>query len=136
MPSPRPHAPAQNRPSFRSTPADAIAQKFPAYESAEIPAGTFNVSPARPDDTVTTINFGHHFAARKSLSETTVAAFTRQLFAARQAILSEFPTAAKIETPDTDKDASMPVHPGAAAYIDGEEKTFLDKYSDTSGAGS
>jgi TRAP transporter TAXI family solute receptor len=109
--------------------ADAIAQKFSAYESAEIPAGTFNVSPARPDDTVTTINFGHHFVARKSLSDTTVAAFTRQLFAARQTILSEFPTA-KIETPDTDKDAAIPVHPGAAAYIDGEEKTFLDKYSD------
>ncbi len=110
--------------------SETIAQKFPAYESAEIPAGSFNVSPARPDDTVTTINFGHHFVARKSLSETTVAAFTRQLFAARQAILNEFPTAAKIETPDTDKDAAIPVHPGAAAYIDGEEKTFLDKYSD------
>ncbi|RTL54032.1 MAG: TAXI family TRAP transporter solute-binding subunit [Bradyrhizobiaceae bacterium] len=110
--------------------ADAIAEKFSAYESAEIPAGTFSVSPPRPDDTVTTINFGHHFVARKSLSDTTVAAFARQLFGARQAILSEFPAAAKIETPDTDKDASIPVHPGAAAYIDGEEKTFLDKYSD------
>lgn len=110
--------------------ADAIAQKFAAYDSAEIPAGTFNVSPARPDDTVTTISFGHHFVARKSLSDTTVAAFARQLFGARQALLGEFPAAAKIETPDTDKDASIPVHPGAAAFIDGEEKTFLDKYSD------
>ncbi|HEY0234649.1 MAG TPA: TAXI family TRAP transporter solute-binding subunit [Afipia sp.] len=110
--------------------SEAIAEKFPAYESAEIPAGSFNAAPPRPDDTVTTINFGHHFVARKSLAETTVAAFTRQLFGARQAILAEFPQAAKIETPDTDKDASMPVHPGAAAYIDGEEKTFLDRYSD------
>jgi TRAP transporter TAXI family solute receptor len=110
--------------------SEAIAEKFPAYESAEIPAGTFSTSPARPDDTVTTINFGHHFIAQKSLSDTTVAAFTRQLFNARQALLSDFPQSGKIETPDTDKDASMPVHPGAAAYIDGEEKTFLDKYSD------
>lgn len=110
--------------------SEAIAEKFPAYESAEIPAGTFSTAPARPDDTVTTINFGHHFIAQKSLSDTTVAAFTRQLFNARQAILNEFPQSGKIETPDTDKDASMPVHPGAAAYIDGEEKTFLDKYSD------
>jgi hypothetical protein len=44
--------------------------------------------------------------------------------------LAEFPHAAKIETPDTDKDAVIPVHPGAAAYVDGEEKTFLDRYSD------
>jgi hypothetical protein len=44
--------------------------------------------------------------------------------------MSDFPLAAKIETPDTDKDAVIPVHPGAAAYVDGEEKTFLDRYSD------
>src|SRR5260370_6875281 len=44
--------------------------------------------------------------------------------------MSECPLAAKIETPDTDKDAVIPVHPGAAAFIDGEEKTFLDRYSD------
>src|SRR6266851_5583865 len=42
----------------------------------------------------------------------------------------KFPPAAKIETPDTDKDAAIPVHPGAAAFVDGEEKTFLDRYSD------
>ena len=68
--------------------------------------------------------------ARKGLSESTVATFTRQLFAIRQTLKSEFPLAAKIETPDTDKDAVIPVHPGAAAYVDGEEKTFLDRYSD------
>ena len=46
------------------------------------------------------------------------------------AVDDEFPLAAKIETPDTDKDAAIPVHPGAAAFVDGEEKTFLDRYSD------
>ena len=59
-----------------------------------------------------------------------MAAFTRQLFSVRQQLLTEFPQAAKIETPDTDKDASIPVHPGAAAFVDGEEKSFLDRYSD------
>jgi TRAP transporter TAXI family solute receptor len=118
-------------PTFLSIDAsEAIAQKVAAYDSGEIPAGTFSAAPARPDDTVTTITFGHHFVARKSLADTTVAAFARQLFGVRQSILSEFPQAAKIETPDTDKDAAITAHPGAAAYVDGEEKTFLDKYSD------
>src|SRR5262249_1384905 len=40
------------------------------------------------------------------------------------------PAAAKVEKPDTDKDAALPAHPGAAAYIDGTERTFMDKYSD------
>jgi len=110
--------------------AEAIAQKFAAYDSGEIPAGTFSVSPPRPDDTVTTITVGHHFMARRSLSDTTVAAFARQLFGARQIVTNEFPQSAKIETPDTDKDAAIPAHPGAAAFVDGEEKSFLDKYSD------
>jgi hypothetical protein len=100
------------------------------YEASEIPAGTFGGSPDRPEDEVKTISFSHHIVARKDLSETTVAAFTRQLFAIRQTVMTEFPLAATIETPDTDKDAFIPVHPGAAAFVDGEEKTFLDRYSD------
>ncbi|MCK1358636.1 TAXI family TRAP transporter solute-binding subunit [Bradyrhizobium sp. 199] len=110
--------------------ADAIAQNHPVYEASEIPAGTYGGSPARPEDEVKTISFSHHVVARKGVSETTIAAFTRQLFAVRQQLVTEFPLAAKIETPDTDKDAVIPVHPGAAAFVDGEEKTFLDKYSD------
>ena len=110
--------------------AEAIAQNHPMYESSEIPAGAFGGSPGRPDEEVKTISFAHHIVARKGLSEATVAAFTRQLFAIRQTVMAEFPLAAKIETPDTDKDAVIPVHPGAAAYVDGEEKTFLDRYSD------
>ena len=110
--------------------AEAIAQNHPMYEASEIPAAAFGGSPDRPDDEVKTISFSHHIVARKGLSESTVAAFTRQLFAIRQSVMAEFPLAAKIETPDTDKDAVIPVHPGAAAFVDGEEKTFLDRYSD------
>jgi TRAP transporter TAXI family solute receptor len=110
--------------------AEAIAQNHPVYEASEIPAGAFGGSPARPEDEVKTISFSHHIVARKGLSEATVATFTRQLFAIRQTLMAEFPLAAKIETPDTDKDAVIPVHPGAAAFVDGEEKTFLDRYSD------
>ncbi|MGY3441690.1 MULTISPECIES: TAXI family TRAP transporter solute-binding subunit [unclassified Bradyrhizobium] len=109
--------------------SEAIAQNHPAYEAAEIPAGSLG-SADRPDDEVKTISFSHHIVARKGLSDSTVAAFTRQLFAIRQSLKNDFPLAAKIETPDTDKDATIPVHPGAAAFVDGEEKTFLDRYSD------
>jgi TRAP transporter TAXI family solute receptor len=120
-----------NAPTFLAIDsAEAIAQNHPMYEASEIPAGAFGGSPDRPEEEVKTISFSHHIVARKDLSETTVAAFTRQLFAIRQTVMSEFPLAAKIETPDTDKDAFVPVHPGAAAFVDGEEKTFLDRYSD------
>src|ERR1700753_3523365 len=109
--------------------SEAIATNHPAYEAVEIPSGTFG-SADRPEEEVKTISFSHHIVARKGLSETTIAAFTRQLFAIRQQLMADFPLAAKIETPDTDKDAAIPVHPGAAAFVDGEEKTFMDRYSD------
>jgi TRAP transporter TAXI family solute receptor len=110
--------------------SEAIALKHPRYESEEIPPSMFNANPAWPDDKVETVNVNHLIMARKALSETTVAAFFRQLFAVRQAISREVPGASHISKPDTEKDAELPVHRGAAAVIDGTERSFLDKYGD------
>ena len=110
--------------------SEAIAKKHPLYESEEIPGSIFSSSPARPEDKVDTVSVNHLIIAPKSLSDTAVAAFARQLFTDRQQLARELPTASKIEKPDTDKDAALPAHAGAAAYIDGNERTFLEKYTD------
>ena len=110
--------------------SETIAHKHPLYESEEIPGSSFTSAPARPEDTVDTVSVDHLIVAPKSLSETTVGAFTRALFQVRPALARDDPAASKIQKPDTDKDAAIPAHPGAAAYIDGTERTFLDKYSD------
>jgi hypothetical protein len=110
--------------------SEAIALKHPLYESEEIPGSSFSSSPARPDDKIETVGVNHLIVAPKTLSETTVGAFTRDLFAVRQSVARELPGVLKIEKPDTDKDAAMIAHPGAAAYIDGTERTFMEKYSD------
>jgi TRAP transporter TAXI family solute receptor len=110
--------------------SESIAKKHPLYEAEEIPASTFSPSPARPEDKVDTVSVNHLIVAPKSLSDTAVGAFVRQLFTVRQALAREVPTAAKIEKPDTDKDAALPAHAGAAAFIDGNERTFLEKYTD------
>jgi len=110
--------------------SEAIALKHPRYESEEIPPSVFNANPAWPDDKVETVSVSHLIVARKALSETTVAAFFRQLFAVRQLIARQVPGAAHIQKPETDKDAELPVHRGAAAVIDGTERTFLDRYGD------
>jgi TRAP transporter TAXI family solute receptor len=110
--------------------AEAIAKKNPIYESEEIPASIFGSLPQRPEDKVDTVAVNHLIIAPKSLSDTAVAAFARQLFTNRQQLARELPTASQIEKPDTDKDAALPAHAGAAAYIDGNERTFLEKYTD------
>ena len=110
--------------------SEAIAHKHPLYESEEIAGSSFTSSPARPESTIETVGVSHLIVAPKSLSDSSVGAFTRALFSVRPSLAREFPAAAKIEKPDTDKDAPIPPHPGAAAYIEGTERTFLDKYSD------
>ncbi|MGY4626260.1 hypothetical protein ACVWY3_004016 [Bradyrhizobium sp. USDA 4486] len=104
--------------------------KHPRYESEEIPPSVFNADPAWPDDKVETVSVSHLIVARKALSETTVAAFFRQLFAVRQAIARQVPGAAHITKPDLEKDTELPVHRGASAVIDGNERSFLDRYGD------
>jgi TRAP transporter TAXI family solute receptor len=110
--------------------SEAIAQKHPLYESEEIAGSTFNSLPARPEDKIETVSVNHLIVARKSLPDTAVGGFVRQLFTVRQVLAREVPGASKIEKPDTDKDAALPAHQGAAAYIDGTERTFLERYSD------
>src|SRR5436190_4242866 len=110
--------------------SDTIAKKHPLYESEEIPASIFCSSPARPDDKVDTVSVNHLIIAPKSLSDATVGAFARQLITARPQLARELPNVPKIEKPDTDKDAALPAHDGAAAYFDGNERTFLERYTD------
>ena len=121
----------RGQPSFLSIDvSEAIAAHHPFYESEQIPGSAFTSFPARPDDTVETAGVNHLIVAPKSLSETTVATLARQIFAAKPSLTREIPAAARIEKPDTEKDAARPAHPGAAAYIDGTERTFMEKYSD------
>lgn len=110
--------------------AETIAKKHPLYESEEIPGSIFGSSPARPEEKVDTISVNHLIIAPKSLSDTTVGAFARQLFTNRHQLARELPNSPRIEKPDTDKDAALPAHQGAANYIDGNERTFLEKYTD------
>ena len=40
------------------------------------------------------------------------------------------PAFTKLESPDTDKAATLAVHPGALAYLEGEQKGFFERYSE------
>ena len=110
--------------------AEAIVLRQPAIEAVEIPKSAFGSSPALPPEAVSTIAVSGLVVANKVLSEQTAAAFSRALFAHRQMILREIPDIATIEKPNTEKDAGIPAHPGVAAYIDGTERTFLERYGD------
>lgn len=110
--------------------SETIAKKHPLYESEEIPASIFSSAPARPEEKIDTVSVNHLIIAPRSLSDMKVSAFARQTFTVRQQLARELPNVPKMEKPDTDKDAALPAHEGAAAYFDGNERTFLERYTD------
>ena len=108
--------------------AEAIANAKPAYESYSLPKGSLRGSPALPDDDLSTLRVAVYIVAHPSLRDDTVTALAKAILDAKRDLGSAEPLLAQIAAPSTDKDAYIPVHPGAAAYFDGEVLGFFDKY--------
>ena len=110
--------------------AEAIAQRSAIFETFEIVRGAFGGSMARPAEAVRTLGVNHRLVASANLEEEHMSELARLIFALRPRVAAEVPLANRIEAPDTSKSSSLPVHPGAAAYYDGEVQTFFERYSD------
>jgi NMT1-like family len=110
--------------------AGAIANVAQAYESYDLPKGTLRGSPPIPDDDLTTLRVPLYLVANKKLDDDVVGELTKTIMDSRRDLLAEFPLLAQIAAPSTDKDAFIPVHPGAAAFFDGTQQGFFEKYSD------
>jgi hypothetical protein len=122
--------------AFKTTPtlveldAEAIARSASEYEADDIPAGAIRAAPAIPAEELSTLFFNHLLVGRSGLDDDIAAALARQLFESRVALAAAVPAARFIQTAKTEKDAAVPIHPGAAAYLDGSEKTFFDRHGD------
>jgi len=110
--------------------ADALAAHHRAIESGEIVRGALGGDPPRPAESLQTISITSRLFASQNLDDSLVGDLTKDILGLRLTLASELPAIQALETPSTDKDAPLPVHSGAAAYIDGEQETFFDRYGD------
>lgn len=110
--------------------ADALAVHYRAIESGEIVRGALGGDPPRPAESLQTISITSRLVASQSLDDNLVGELTKEILGLRLTLAAELPAVQALETPSTDKDAPLPVHSGAAAYIDGEQETFFDRYGD------
>ena len=108
--------------------AGAIAEKEKAYESFDVPKGTLRGSPPLPSDDLTTLRVSFYLVAKKKLDADMITGLTQSLMNARRDLLGEMPILAQMAAADTDPDAYLPVHPGAAAFYNGTQQSFLDKW--------
>jgi len=109
--------------------AAAIAEAERAYESFDVPKGTLRGSPPNPEDDLTTLRASLYLVANKKLSSDLIATLTQTIMRVRRELLAEQPIFAQITTPSTDADAYLPLHPGAAAFYNGTQQSFMDEYS-------
>ena len=108
--------------------AGAIAQAERAFESFDVPKGTLRGSPPVPDDDLTTLRTSLYLVANKKISTDLVATLTQTIMRVRRELLVEQPIFAQIAAPSTDTDAYLPLHPGAAAFYNGTQQSFMDEY--------
>ncbi len=110
--------------------APAIAQTSPALSSTKIVAGVFGGPKPRPHAALDSVAVTTLLMADAKLDDSMVSAIARAIFSLKPKIASTIPTALRMEAPSTNKDAALAVHPGAAAYLNGEDISLLTRYSD------
>ena len=108
--------------------AGAIAGAERAYDSFDVPKGTLRGSPPVPEDDLTTLRTSLYLVANKKLGTNLVATLTQTIMRVRRELLVEQPIFAQIAAPSTDTDAYLPLHPGAAAFYNGTQQSFMDQY--------
>src|SRR3982075_4047579 len=108
--------------------AGAIAEAQRAYESFDVPKGTLRGAPPVPDDDLTTLRASLYLVAQKKLGTDLITSLTQTIMSVRRDLLGEQPIFAQITAPSTDADAYLPLHPGAAAFYNGTQQSFMDEY--------
>jgi TRAP-type uncharacterized transport system substrate-binding protein len=110
--------------------AKAMARKIPGVTDETVETGMLSSSPEVPDDDVDTIGLEWLLIGQSRITTTTAGDLARIIYENKSELGLDNGFASKIEPAATDKDAFVIAHPGAAAYINDDVKSFMDKYSD------
>jgi hypothetical protein len=108
----------------------ALARRNPGISEETLPTGMLSSSPAIPDDDLDTIGLQWFLVAQSRMTTTTAGDLARTIYENKAELALEHGFASRIEPADTDKDAFIVAHPGAAEYINDDTKSFMDRYSD------
>ena len=108
----------------------ALARRNPGISEETLTTGMLSSAPAIPDDDLDTIGLQWLLVAQSRMSTTTAGDLARAIYENKAELALEDGFASRIEPADTDKDAFIVAHQGAAEYINDDTKSFMDRYSD------
>jgi TRAP-type uncharacterized transport system substrate-binding protein len=110
--------------------AKALARRNPGITEETLATGMLSSSPALPDDDLDTIGLQWLLVAQSKMSTGTAGDLARTIYENKAELALDDGFASRIEPADTDKDAFIVAHQGAAEYINDDTKSFMDRYSD------
>ena len=110
--------------------AEAIAKRIPALESIEVEQGTFGGRPPRPAESFNTLSYSIRLIATPLAETDAIAELMRHLYLIRQNLSAAIPGAGLMAAPDVEEATSFLIHPGVRTYVNGEQRTWFDKYND------
>jgi TRAP-type uncharacterized transport system substrate-binding protein len=108
----------------------ALARRNPGISEETLDTGMLSSAPAIPDDDLTTIGLRWLLVAQSKMSPSTAGDLARTIYENKAELALENGFASRIEPADTEKDAFIVAHQGAAEYINDDTKSFVDRYSD------
>jgi TRAP-type uncharacterized transport system substrate-binding protein len=110
--------------------AKALARKIPGISAETVEAGILSSSPQIPEEDLDTIGLQWLLVAQSRISTTNAADLARVVYENKAELALDDGFASKIEPAETDKNAFVMAHPGAAEYINDDIKSFMERYSD------
>src|SRR3979411_2012369 len=108
----------------------ALARRNPGISEETLATGMLSSAPASPADDLDTIGLQWLLVAQSRMSTTTAGELARAIYEDKSELALQDGFASRIEPADTDKDAFIVAHQGAAEYINDDTKSFMDRYSD------
>jgi TRAP-type uncharacterized transport system substrate-binding protein len=109
---------------------ESIEKKLPGLFAESIEAGAISTSPLWPDEALDSVALHHLLLARRQMPVGLAGEIARVVLDNKDELALEQEFATSIEPPDVEKTARVPAHHGAADFVNGDVKTFLDRYGD------
>ena len=108
----------------------ALMRRNPGISEETVATAMLSSAPAIPDDDLDTVGLQWLLVVQSKMSSTTAEDLARAIYENKADLALDDGFASRIEPADTDKDAFVVAHQGAAEYINDDTKSFFDRYSD------
>jgi hypothetical protein len=104
---------------------EALRLSLPYLEAETIPKGTYDGGRPLPAQDLPVVSVHALLVVHEEIPNEIVNALTNTLFTYRNELVTRYPRAALIRLPTFGSDLGLPLHPGAKAFYDRDEPSFL-----------